>query len=362
MKGIFKIGVVLASLAVLLLFAWLTKLALHPVAHGIATTHFARGYEMQKAGNLTGALTEYDRAIALDPSYYQAYDNRGLVKATLGQIDAAIADYDRAIALHPTEEKAFFGRGRARVFQRDPAAALADFDRALQLNPKDGMAYGARSETKVTLGDLDGAKADAERAVTLQPSATTWNARSWVKRADGDLAGALADLNQAIDIAPKFARSYVSRGHVEFMLGQWGDALADLRHFCELTHPPAQDYPRFYIWLTRAHLGETEAATSELASFWNQRKVTKPDAWTSTIAEFLLGQISEDQLLVAAKSPDAKKQRCQMCEAWYYSAEKKLLAGDRESAAHDFQQCVETEERDYIEYGLAKAELKQLGR
>ena len=80
------------------------------------------------------------------------------------------------------------------------------------------------------------------------------------------------------------------------------------------------------------------------------------------MAGHLLGKVSEADLFAAAKSPDAKKERGQLCEAWFYSGMKKLLAGDKAAAAEHFQKCLATEQKDFTEYRFAQAELKALGQ
>ena len=85
------------------------------------------------------------------------------------------------------------------------------------------------------------------------------------------------------------------------------------------------------------------------------------DAAESFHGRFLLYQISESDLLVGATSPDVEKDRAQHCEAWYYAGMKRLLAGDKKTAADCFDKCLGTQENTFDEYMLAKAELKSLG-
>ena len=47
------------------------------------------------------AITDFDKAIQLNPNYATAYHNRGYANAQLGQYEAAIADFDEALQLEP---------------------------------------------------------------------------------------------------------------------------------------------------------------------------------------------------------------------------------------------------------------------
>ncbi|MGB5241792.1 MAG: tetratricopeptide repeat protein, partial [Prochlorococcaceae cyanobacterium] len=101
---------------------------------------FARGYARDEMKDYPGSIADYDKAIALNPSFASAYYNRGFTMANgLRNYPAAIADYDRAIDLDPTDPAAHQNRGRLRNWTGDQAGALADANRALALDPKDNF-------------------------------------------------------------------------------------------------------------------------------------------------------------------------------------------------------------------------------
>ena len=59
------------------------------------------------------AIADYDKAIELNPKYFNAYYNRGTAKDGLKQYKESIADYDKAIELDPKYFDAYYNRGFA---------------------------------------------------------------------------------------------------------------------------------------------------------------------------------------------------------------------------------------------------------
>jgi lipoprotein NlpI len=87
--------------------------------------------------------------------------------------------------------------------------------------------------------------------------------------------------------------------------------------------------------------------------------VTRDD-WAGKVSAFLLGKLTEGQFLAAASSPDLTLDRHHHCEAWYYAAVKHALAGDHQTAMEEFNRCLETKQRAFVEYELSQAALKKL--
>ena len=71
-----------------------------------AEDYFTSGMAKKAKGDLDGAITDYDKAIALIPDNASAYIIRGAAKKAKGDIDGAITDYDKAIALKPDDASA----------------------------------------------------------------------------------------------------------------------------------------------------------------------------------------------------------------------------------------------------------------
>jgi tetratricopeptide (TPR) repeat protein len=101
----------------------------------IADVHNQGGLALCRAGDNTGALAEFDRAIQADPSLAEAYNNRGAIRLALGDTKGAFTDYSAALSLKPNYAEVFNNRGAARQSLGDMDGALADYDRAVALKP-----------------------------------------------------------------------------------------------------------------------------------------------------------------------------------------------------------------------------------
>ncbi len=81
-------------------------------------------------------MTDFTRAIQIDPSLASAYTNRGLVHRQTGKDDAALADFTRSIEMNPGYGPAYLARGNLLRARGQPDQALADLNQAIRLNRK----------------------------------------------------------------------------------------------------------------------------------------------------------------------------------------------------------------------------------
>ncbi len=129
----------------------------------------------------------------------------GNLKLRNGDSAGAIADFSRAIALEPSNIGHYLIRAGAKEKKRDYTGAIADYSRAIEIAREDGdreILYSVRAEAKERSGDLDGAIADYSRAVEISPKyAGAYRSRGRVKQKQGDTGGAAADFARARQLA-----------------------------------------------------------------------------------------------------------------------------------------------------------------
>jgi predicted AlkP superfamily phosphohydrolase/phosphomutase/Flp pilus assembly protein TadD len=167
-------------------------------------------------GRFDEALSELDRAIALEPANPEAYHNRGVILEARSQPDAAAREYESALRYAPDYEPS------QRALLRLRGSARTD-------------------EPKTPNEQLAAALAEQAHQAALR----------------GDYAGAMQKLDEAERIAPRYALIAHYRSNVAYLQGDRPAAIAALRRAAELE----PDNPLFRTNLERLER-EAEAEDS----------------------------------------------------------------------------------------------------
>ena len=115
------------------------------------------------------ALSCFDAASRLDPSYAEAHNNRGNALHDLGHCEEALISYDKALALKPDHAEPHSNRGLTLVDLLRYEDAVLSYDKALALNPELAEVHNNRG---IALGDLrryEEALISYEKALALRP-------------------------------------------------------------------------------------------------------------------------------------------------------------------------------------------------
>jgi tetratricopeptide (TPR) repeat protein len=120
-------------------------------------------------GRQEEAVAGFDRALALQPGWVEAWVNRGNALLDLARAVEAVASYDRALALQPDLAQAHSNRADAlRLLERFDEA-LAACDRAIALAPDTAQPRVNRGAVLVDLARFEQARAAYEAALALEP-------------------------------------------------------------------------------------------------------------------------------------------------------------------------------------------------
>ncbi|BAS68351.1 tetratricopeptide repeat protein [Bathymodiolus septemdierum thioautotrophic gill symbiont] len=126
-----------------------------------------------KSDDHTRKIEICTQIVKLDPNDAYAFNNRGIVYASLKQFDKAIEDYDKAIDLNPKYAKAFYNRGNAYTHLKQFEKAIEDYDKAIDLNPKYANAFYNRGVAYRKMGDEEKAIESLKAAADIDPTIIT---------------------------------------------------------------------------------------------------------------------------------------------------------------------------------------------
>lgn len=193
------------------------------------------------------ALTDFDKAMEIEPQRSNLYSMRGILFAlVLKDKQKAVADFDKAIELctrsKDCDDKDFTMRGNLNEELGDYDKAIADFTMVLKLKPLESAVYQRRGRIYLKKNEVNLAYADFDKAVSLDPSdasnyqyrGVTFSIRGVLEKNMDYLIQSIVDFGKAIELGPENIETYEYRAMSLRLLGETEKAEADERKAGEL--------------------------------------------------------------------------------------------------------------------------------
>ncbi|MFH9075195.1 ATP-binding protein [Streptomyces alboflavus] len=193
-----------------------------------ALAYAVRGRDLRVDRDYPASVTEYDLALAADPTLVRAYYGRAYTRVFTGAYDLALADLNRAGELAPDDDLVLSLRGRVHRLLGSHEAALADLTRAVERVPDHAGSWAELGETHNALGQQDEALTCLDRALRISPE-YLWARvrRARVRRDRDEHEAVIADLDRCVELAPDSAWVACERGDALRIAGRHEDSLAD---------------------------------------------------------------------------------------------------------------------------------------
>jgi tetratricopeptide (TPR) repeat protein len=291
-------------------------------SENLSTIYNNRGTAYNSKGDHDRAIQDFSEAIRLSPNHGYTYRNRGIDYYEKGDYDRAIQDFNEAIHLDPNDTSAYFSRGDAYNNKGDYNRAIQDFNEAIRMDPNHARAYYSR-------GQADSRKGDHDRAIQ--------------------------DFSEAIRLSPKFAYSYEKRGDAYFFQSNLTAAIVNFKDTISAApSSSAAVYAALMLHVAMKRQGQDDA--QQLASVAAAADLSK---WPGPVLKLDLGQITADEVIVAAASGDIQK--WQICEANYFTGEDALFHHQRTTAMARLGSARDGCPKDDTLYDAALVELRRLG-
>ena len=194
----------------------------------ITVSYLNRGFAYGDLGQPEKAISDYTKAIEINPNYGEAYYNRGIEYDNLKQRDRAIADYNRAIEINPNYNAAYSNRGNTFGKLGQWEKAISDYTRAIEIKPDYKEAYVNRGAAYGNLGQWDKAIDDYSKAIGNDPDyKEAYLDRGFAYGKLGKPDKAMKDFDKALYLDTNYKEAYFSRGNEYENLMQWDKAISD---------------------------------------------------------------------------------------------------------------------------------------
>lgn len=227
----------------------------------LARQAFDEGVAHDKDRKFDLAIERYDRAIALDPEYVEAYNNRGSTRRRKGDLDGAIADYGAVIRLRPTSEAGYYNRGVTWQRKGDAEAALSDLAVAI----RQGQAELQAREQDRSGSVITKAHRRLQAQIDLR-DAYRAQARSLVDL--GKYQEAIASLDAGIAVGDRSwpSEEHFERARVRLLQGEFAEATAAFERFIVEDNGYKSGALLFRGFVTLFHANDPKAALQDFDS------------------------------------------------------------------------------------------------
>ena len=94
-----------------------------------------------QADNSKAAIANYNKALSLNSSYYDAWIRKAITLHSMGDTGQALEAFNMAISLKPTHFKGYYQRGKYFLKTGEIEKALSDLDKATSIKPENAKAH-----------------------------------------------------------------------------------------------------------------------------------------------------------------------------------------------------------------------------
>jgi len=231
-----------------------------------AETYYLKATNLIRAGDIDGAIKQYNQAVEIDPSYADALADMGAAYWIKGDVQQSASVYKRAIAANPNDS--LFHANYARVLDKlgDQPNSQSELELAYKLNPKDKTVLCALAGKAVAGKDYARAAELLQAATQLYPAAPEIREKlCYLLTRQGDIKGALIQAREAVRLDPQSASARINLGSALVLDGQLDPALSQYREAIKLS--PQSPDAHYLLSKALERAGDQQGAKIELATF-----------------------------------------------------------------------------------------------
>ena len=205
------------------------------VSKNNAAAYNGRGKAYRVRGNYEQALSDYNKAIELDPAFFKAYHNRAKIYFDQQKYDLAIEDYTIVLQYDPRFYEAVSNLGAIYASQQKNDLALEMLNKALDIKPGHLNTIRNRGMLYEQMGEFEKALADFDIYLKERPGNDgIHNLAGVIYQNLKQHDQAIVAFTHSIEINPSQGIYWKNRSISLYMLKDYSNALSDIEKAMEL--------------------------------------------------------------------------------------------------------------------------------
>lgn len=264
----------------------LTGLALPAFAGSEAYDQYLHGLLSERKGDLTTALSDYQKATEIDPQALEVYRDLAQLNLRTGHTEAALHAALRVRDLAPAQSSSFLFLGHVYVARGELAMAAQEYEKALELDPQNLKAL----ENLANYYSAINARKALEyynKYLEVDPDdAEIYFQMGFLYQKEGDVQRTLGAFKKSVELDPQQVASHLAMAEL-FELRKSTAAAIEQYAFCVQLDPRN---PAFYARL--GHLYYDSKNWDEAASQFQSARALEPQ---DAANYYYLARIAEEK-------------------------------------------------------------------
>ncbi|MGD1896689.1 MAG: tetratricopeptide repeat protein [Phormidesmis sp.] len=172
-----------------------------------------KGFVLHSMGNYSGAIEQFDRAIAANSENEKAWYYRAQSHMQMREFETALQDFRQVLRLNPTNAKAWQGQGVAKAELRLYPSAVDSFNHATICDPGDDKIWYNRGRALLKLEQYENALESFDKAIAIDSSKYhTWYNRPLAQAALEQVQPAIKSLEKVTELKSSCHYAWNYRG------------------------------------------------------------------------------------------------------------------------------------------------------
>ena len=187
-----------------------------------------RGVARQNSRKFAEAITDYDKALDIQPDNKNFMFNKALCQLQLKQYHESDSTFHYLEKHDKKNERVYLGLAQICIETGDTTGALAYVQKSLDISKNTPTAYAVRAQIEAQRGNFQSAAADMDSLIKLEPkNVNNYINRAYFRYKIDDYFGCLSDYDYAITLDPENSVAIYNRAQLNAEVGEYAKAITD---------------------------------------------------------------------------------------------------------------------------------------